>query len=72
MITERRARCLAQMDEHGIDVLVLGREANVRFASGARRLWTAGTRPFSRSLLTSGEKAESPLMITKVSTCDFV
>src|SRR5581483_509628 len=28
------------------DVLVLGREANARYASGARRLWTAGTRPF--------------------------
>jgi hypothetical protein len=27
---------------------------------------------FSLSLLTSGEKSESPLMITKVSTCDFV
>ena len=27
---------------------------------------------FSRSLLTSGEKSESPLMITKVSTCALV
>ncbi len=27
---------------------------------------------FSRSLATSGEKSESPLMITKVSTCDLV
>ena len=27
---------------------------------------------FSRSLLTSGEKSESPLTTTKVSTCDFV
>ena len=27
---------------------------------------------FSRSLLTSGEKSESPLMITKVSTCVLV
>ena len=27
---------------------------------------------FSRSLETSGEKSESPEMITKVSTCDFV
>ncbi len=27
---------------------------------------------FSRSLETSGEKSESPLMMTKVSTCDFV
>ena len=27
---------------------------------------------FSRSLLTRGEKSESPLMITNVSTWDFV
>ena len=27
---------------------------------------------FSRSLLTSGEKSESPLMITNVSTCSLV
>jgi len=27
---------------------------------------------FSRSFDTSGEKSESPLMMTKVSTCDFV
>jgi hypothetical protein len=27
---------------------------------------------FSRSLLTSGEKSESPLMITNRSTCDLV
>lgn len=44
---DRRARCLAEMDSRGLAVLVLGREANARFASGARRLWTAGTRPFA-------------------------
>ena len=27
---------------------------------------------FSRSLETNGEKSESPLMMTKVSTCDLV
>src|SRR6478752_7769317 len=42
----RRERALAQMDAHGIDVLLLGREANARYVSGAQRLWTAGTRPF--------------------------
>ncbi len=30
------------------------------------------TLSFSRSLETSGEKSESPLMMTNVSTCDFV
>lgn len=44
---DRRRRTLGAMHEHDLDVLVLGREANARFASGARRLWTAGTRPFA-------------------------
>ncbi len=44
--TARRQRAFAAMDEHGIDALVLGREANARYVAGAQRLWTAGTRPF--------------------------
>src|SRR5579875_670180 len=42
----RRRRAFAQMADDGIDVLLLGREANARYVSGAQRLWTAGTRPF--------------------------
>jgi Xaa-Pro aminopeptidase len=42
----RRRRALAAMDEHDIDALLLGREANARYVAGAQRLWTAGTRPF--------------------------
>jgi Xaa-Pro dipeptidase len=42
----RRQRALAQMDAHDLDVLVLGRQANVRYLSGAPQLWVAGTRPF--------------------------
>jgi Xaa-Pro dipeptidase len=42
----RRDRALAQMEAHGLDVLVLGRQANVRYFSGAPQLWVAGTRPF--------------------------
>lgn len=42
----RRERALAQMAEHELDVLVLGRQANVRYFSGAPQLWVAGTRPF--------------------------
>jgi Xaa-Pro dipeptidase len=42
----RRQRALAQMDAHNIDILVLGRQANVRYATGAPQLWIAGTRPF--------------------------
>lgn len=51
---ERRGRCLDQMEAHGIDALVLGREANVRYATGARRLWTAGTRPFAPACIVVG------------------
>jgi Xaa-Pro dipeptidase len=42
----RRDRALAQMDEHGLDILVLGRQANIRYVTGAPQLWIAGTRPF--------------------------
>lgn len=42
----RRERALAQMAAHDLDVLVLGRQANVRYISGAPQLWVAGTRPF--------------------------
>src|SRR6201993_4827398 len=42
----RRERTLKQMAAHDLDVLVLGRQANVRYVSGAPQLWVAGTRPF--------------------------
>ncbi len=42
----RRERALAQMEIHDIDILVLGRQANVRYISGAPQLWVVGTRPF--------------------------
>lgn len=34
------------MDAHDLDMLVLGRQANVRYVTGAPQLWIAGTRPF--------------------------
>ncbi len=40
-------RTVAAMADADVDVLVLGREANARFVSGANRLWLAGTRPFA-------------------------
>ena len=43
---DRRRRLFAAMGERDLDVLVLGRPAEVAFASGARQLWTAGSRPF--------------------------
>jgi Xaa-Pro dipeptidase len=42
----RRDRALAQMEAHDIDILILGRQANVRYVTGAPQLWVAGTRPF--------------------------
>ncbi|MBV9514661.1 MAG: aminopeptidase P family N-terminal domain-containing protein, partial [Mycobacteriaceae bacterium] len=42
----RRERAFAQMEAHDLDVLVLGRQANVRYFTGAPQLWVAGTRPF--------------------------
>ncbi|GAC1311625.1 MAG: M24 family metallopeptidase [Acidimicrobiales bacterium] len=43
---DRHRRLLAAMGEDGLDALILGRPANIAFASGARQLWTAGARPF--------------------------
>jgi len=42
----RRARVLAELEAADIDVLVMGREGNARYVSGAPRLWTAGSRSF--------------------------
>lgn len=45
--TGRRQRALAQMEAADLDFLVLGRQANVRYVTGAPQLWVAGTRPFA-------------------------
>ncbi len=42
----RRDRAFAQMEANDLDILVLGRQANVRYVTGAPQLWVAGTRPF--------------------------
>jgi Xaa-Pro dipeptidase len=44
---DRRRAVFAAMDAAGLDVLVLGRPANVRYASGARQLWRTGANPFA-------------------------
>lgn len=55
---DRRRRLFDAMAAADVDALLLGRPANVAFASGARQLWTAGTRPFSPGcvLLADGER----------------
>src|ERR1700761_2192187 len=42
----RRERMFAAMEDHDLDVLVMGRVANIRYAWGVPILWNAGTRPF--------------------------
>ncbi len=47
MRRERTERVLAGMAEEGIDALLLGTGANIRYATGATPLWLAGTRPWA-------------------------
>jgi Xaa-Pro dipeptidase len=47
----RRERALAQMKAHDLDVLVLGRTANVRYVTGATTLWLAGISSFGPSCI---------------------
>ena len=62
--TGRRERALAQMEKHDLDVLVLGRQANVRYVSGTPQLWVAGTRPFAPTCVMVRETGEIHLLST--------
>lgn len=62
--TGRRDRALAQMEQHDLDVLVLGRQANVRYVSGAPQLWVAGTRPFGPTCVVVRETGAIHLLST--------
>lgn len=46
---QRRARVDQVMEQLDLDVLLLGREPNARYATGVRRLAVASTRPFAPS-----------------------
>lgn len=61
---ERRARLLEAMGEAGLDALVLGRPANITYASGARQLWTAGARPFGPGAVVMAGSGEVHLLST--------
>lgn len=61
---ERRQRLLEAMAGAGVDVLMLGRPANIAFASGARQLWTSGTRPFSPACLVVAATGRVHLLST--------
>ena len=56
------ARALEEMGRRDVDVLVLGREGNARFVSGATRLWLAGTRPFAPGCVVVRETGAVHLM----------
>src|ERR1700761_1072604 len=43
--SSRRDRALAEMEARDIDILVLGRQANVRYVTGAPQLWIGGAPP---------------------------
>ena len=60
----RRERALEQMAAHDLDVLVLGRSANVRYVSGAQQLWVAGTRPFGPACVLVRETGAIHLLST--------
>lgn len=58
----RRARVVDAMHRESIDVLILGREANARYVSGADRLWLAGTRPFAPGCVLPAATGEVHLL----------
>jgi Xaa-Pro aminopeptidase len=60
----RRQRVLDQMAAHDLDVLVLGRQANIRYVTGAPQLWVAGTRPFGPSCVLVRETGAIHLLST--------
>jgi Xaa-Pro dipeptidase len=60
----RRQRALEQMAAHDLDVLVLGRQANVRYVSGTPQLWVAGTRPFGPTCVLVRETGAVHLLST--------
>jgi Xaa-Pro aminopeptidase len=60
----RRERALAQMEHHDLDVLVLGRQANVRYVTGAPQLWVAGTRPFGPTCVVIRDTGSVHLLST--------
>ena len=62
--SEHLTRTLAAMRAAGVDVLVLGRSANVRFVSGAEQLAVAGTRPFAPACVVVGATGAVHLMST--------
>jgi len=64
MRAERRKAVFAAMAADDLDALVLGREAHARYASGARRLWTEGPRPFGPGCIAVAKTGAVHLLST--------
>src|SRR5690606_31558476 len=60
----RLRRLLDAMADHDLDLLVLGRVANIRYASGVPILWNAGTRPFGPGCIVVRATEERYLLST--------
>lgn len=60
----RQERVYAAMAEAELDVLVLGRPSSIAYVTGARALWTAGSRPFSPSCIVMREDRRIHLLAT--------
>lgn len=60
----RLDRCVDAMDRHGLDALVLGRDGNARYASGARRLWRAVVTPHVPTCVVVAASRQVHLMNT--------
>jgi Xaa-Pro dipeptidase len=60
----RRDRVFDAMSTAGLDVLVLGRRDSVAYATGARSLWTAGSRPFGPACVLVEEARSVHLLST--------
>jgi Xaa-Pro aminopeptidase len=58
----RRERVVAAMSDRGLDACVFGREGNVRYVSGAKRLWTAQSRAFVPTCLVLRDGGEVHLL----------
>jgi Xaa-Pro dipeptidase len=61
---DRRRRLLEAMAAHDLDAVILGRPANIVFASGARQLWTAGARPFGPACIVVRDTGRVHLLST--------
>jgi Xaa-Pro dipeptidase len=57
-----KERVLEEMARQGVDVLLLGREGNARYVSGARRLFLAGERAFAPGCVVVRQSAEMYLL----------